>query len=371
MTDTLFTAMLIGMGLTAGFALLLRRRDQPKLGAALTALAAFELLVALLLLPDAAGSVIRIGGAEVLALPLLPVLLRRYIDGLTGGATSWWDGLWPGLAAVLLLPFLALPVEARAALLAGTDPGLAGELLLLAIASVVAFWIATLAITLVSAARIFLRLKRHRAQLAAVYSTSGRGSLRGFAVMAALVGIVFLGQLADMIAAGFGQSLLSGWSENLFLLLAVLGFAWHGLVVQPPLPEWAEEAAPEALRPAYARSGLTDPDLDRILDRLDRVMGEQSLWSDPMLTLKDLADAASVRPGYLSQALNQRRGVSFFDYVNGWRIDAAARLLSDTDRTVLAIAQETGFNAKSTFNAAFRKAKGSSPSAWRMRQPGA
>ncbi|MBB4100976.1 helix-turn-helix domain-containing protein [Sphingomonas kyeonggiensis] len=378
MTDTLFTAMLIGMGLAAGLALLLRRRDQPKLGAALTALAAFELLLALLLLPDTIGTALRLGGAEVLALPFLPGLLRRYIDGLTGGRANPRDWLWTALAGALLLPFLSLPVHARDALFAGRDPGLAGETLLFALASVVAFWLATLAITLVSAVQILARLRRHRARLAAVYSTRGRGSLRGFTVMAALVGAVFLGQLANMIAAGFGHDLLSGWSETLFLLLAILGFAWHGLVVEPPFPDWAEEAlapagpaTPEASRPAYARSGLTDGDLDRILERLDRVMDERRLWSDSMLTLKELADAASVRPGYLSQALNQRRRVSFFDYVNGWRIDAAAHLLADTDRTVLAIAQDTGFNAKSTFNAAFRKAKGSSPSSWRLQKNGA
>ncbi|MCG2842427.1 helix-turn-helix transcriptional regulator [Sandaracinobacter sp. RS1-74] len=94
-------------------------------------------------------------------------------------------------------------------------------------------------------------------------------------------------------------------------------------------------------------------------------MAERRLWSDPMLTLKDLADAASVRPGYLSQALNQRRGISFFDYVNGWRIEAACAMLSGSDMTALAVAQEAGFNSKSTFNAAFRKARGMSPSAWR------
>lgn len=127
--------------------------------------------------------------------------------------------------------------------------------------------------------------------------------------------------------------------------------------------------AASARRAAYARSGLTDADLERLLTRLDQVMADTRLWAEPALSLKDLADAAGMKPGYVSQALNQRRGVSFFDYVNGWRIDAACRLLAETDMNVLDVALTVGFNAKSTFNTAFRRLRGVTPSAWRATGP--
>ncbi|WP_257554693.1 helix-turn-helix transcriptional regulator [Sphingobium sp. CFD-2] len=388
------TAISIGMGVTAALALALRRRDRPRLGAALSALALFELLLVLFLLPDLAadGPAGWIVGWELLVLPALPVLLRRYLDGLTGTVVTRRDWLWALAPDVLLLPFLLVAPAARSALLAGEVPDLPPPMLLMAVASVGLFWLAWLIVTFASAIAIAIRLRRHRTRLAAIYSTEGRGDLQGFAVTAGLLGVIFCVQLGEMIAAGFGVELLSGRADDVFLLAVILGFAVHGLTVEPPLPEWADEVlAPEApqpdvpeplaesgivegsaaARPAYARSGLADADLDRILVRLDCAMAEQQLWSDPMLTLKDLADAASVRPGYLSQALNQRRGISFFDYVNGWRIDAACGLLSQTDKTVLAIGEEVGFNAKSTFNAAFRKMRGMSPSAWRDTRPDA
>ncbi|MCG2841203.1 helix-turn-helix transcriptional regulator [Sandaracinobacter sp. RS1-74] len=383
MTATDITALSIGIGLMAAFALHLRRRDRPRLGAALGALALFALLLTLFLLPGLAGNDLPgwLTGWELLLLPALPILLRRYLDGLTGTAATRRDWLWALAPGVLLLPFLLVAPAARQALLAGDVPDLAPPLLLAAVVSVGLFWLAWLAVTLASAFAIAIRLRRHRARLAAIYSTEGRGDLRGFVVTAALLGGIFLVQLGEMIAAGFGVELLSGRADDLFLLAVIFGIAVHGLTVEPPLPEWVDDALsvddgepdapapPAGTRPAYARSGLADADLDRILDRLDRSMADGQLWADPMLTLKDLAEAASVRPGYLSQALNQRRGVSFFDYVNGLRIDAACDLLLQSDRTALAIAQEVGFNAKSTFNAAFRKARGMSPSAWRDARP--
>lgn len=380
MAATEISALLIGMGLMAAMALALRRRDQPRLGAALGALALFEGLLTLFLSSSlsASGPLNWAVGWEMLALPALPILLRRHIDALTGTDPARGDGFRALAPGALLLPFLLLPPSARQAMTAGQAPDVTPPVLLTAVVSVGLFYLAWLAVTIACAWAIAIRLRRHQARLIDIYSTEGRGGLRGFRLMAAMLGVILCAHLGDMIAAGFGAELLSGGAEDVFLIAVILGVAVHGLSVEPPLPEWAGEAlspvapvethsapgAPET-RPAYARSGLSDADLDRILLRIDRAMTEQRLWSEPMLTLKDLAEAASVRPGYLSQALNQRRGTSFFDYVNGWRIDAACAMLSNSDKTALAIAQEAGFNAKSTFNAAFRKARGMSPTVWR------
>ena len=51
-------------------------------------------------------------------------------------------------------------------------------------------------------------------------------------------------------------------------------------------------------------------------------------------------------------------GVNFFDYVNGFRVGEAKRLLLDPSKsafTILAVAEEAGFTSKSAFNTAFKK----------------
>ena len=65
--------------------------------------------------------------------------------------------------------------------------------------------------------------------------------------------------------------------------------------------------------------------------------------------------------------------MSFYDYVNGLRVEAVKATLArpqSNGRSVLDIALECGFGSKSTFNAAFRKATGMAPSAYRLTAAG-
>ena len=59
--------------------------------------------------------------------------------------------------------------------------------------------------------------------------------------------------------------------------------------------------------------------------------------------------------------------MSFFDFVNGFRVDEAERLLRDTDRSVTEIALDVGFNSRSTFNTAVRKHRSLTPTDLRRR----
>lgn len=125
-----------------------------------------------------------------------------------------------------------------------------------------------------------------------------------------------------------------------------------------------ERAHPEPL-PRYQRSGLDGPALARIAARLEQAMRQDHLYRRSTLTLRHLSDAIKVSENHISETLNAHLGSSFFDYVNGWRVREAETLLITTDRTVLDILLEVGFNARSTFNAAFRKQTGMTPTAYR------
>ena len=79
------------------------------------------------------------------------------------------------------------------------------------------------------------------------------------------------------------------------------------------------------------------------------------LYLDASLSLPKLAKHIAVSPSYISQTLNEHIGMNFFDYVNHYRVGAAKTQLSSTDSTVLEIAMNVGFNAKSSFYTAFKK----------------
>jgi AraC-like DNA-binding protein len=73
----------------------------------------------------------------------------------------------------------------------------------------------------------------------------------------------------------------------------------------------------------------------------------------------------------LSQVINSGFGMSFFDYLNGFRIDHAKKLLSRRDgqnNAVLNIAFTVGFSSNSAFYAAFKKRLGQTPAQFRRSQ---
>lgn len=147
----------------------------------------------------------------------------------------------------------------------------------------------------------------------------------------------------------------------------------HVIAVNPALfvqPERDEventrESDEERRRSVLARK--VDPnDVSRIRAKLDRIVAARELMFDPLLTMPKLANAVGVTPNQLSYVLNQHLGKSFFDFVNEVRTNEASRLLiEEPDRTILDIAISVGFNSKSTFNLAFKKTTGKTPSVYR------
>jgi len=123
----------------------------------------------------------------------------------------------------------------------------------------------------------------------------------------------------------------------------------------------------------YGRSALGSGELDALRQSLDGVMARDRPWLDGELNLQDLAARAGMSRNALTEVLNRACGMNFYDYVNAWRVDEFKRrvALPESDSlTILAIAFDAGFNSKGTFNAAFLKGAGMTPSAWRKAHRG-
>lgn len=129
-----------------------------------------------------------------------------------------------------------------------------------------------------------------------------------------------------------------------------------------PAPPVTENEPPSE---KYAKSSLTEPQADDGLARLLALMDGEQLYLNGELKLSDVAAALGISPNSLSQIINEKLGKNFYDFVNGYRVEAASRLLTDPKNdhlTLLAIAFDAGFNSKSTFNSVFKKHKQMTPS---------
>lgn len=113
-----------------------------------------------------------------------------------------------------------------------------------------------------------------------------------------------------------------------------------------------------------------DPDAARLegWTSVQSFMTSREPFLDPDLSLRKLARQVAMRERDLSSLINELEGMHFFDFVNRYRIRKAAAILADPEqarRTILEIAHEVGFNSKSSFNSAFLKHTGQTPSRYR------
>lgn len=120
----------------------------------------------------------------------------------------------------------------------------------------------------------------------------------------------------------------------------------------------------------YLRSGLKVEQIEPLKERLERHMKENKPYLDSNLKMETLAQQVNLQKSYLTQVLNEGLGKNFYQYVNEYRIDEAKRRLVDGDggASILDIAYDCGFNSKATFNLAFKKFTGMTPSEYRGRE---
>jgi len=114
----------------------------------------------------------------------------------------------------------------------------------------------------------------------------------------------------------------------------------------------------------YAKSNLSNEDVERIKNQLEQCMQEQELYLQPQLRIKDLEEQLKVPTHQLSQVINQAFDQNFYEFVNHYRVQYALQILSDSNfskYTYTAIGFEAGFNSKSAFYNAFKKVTGKTP----------
>jgi AraC-like DNA-binding protein len=118
----------------------------------------------------------------------------------------------------------------------------------------------------------------------------------------------------------------------------------------------------------YEKSTLTPERSEKYLKRLQHTMETEKAYTDGHLTLQKLAARLSIPVQHLSQVVNEQLDQNILDFINTHRVEEAKRRLLDPDRkhlSILAIAEEVGFNSKSSFNAVFKKHANMTPSEFR------
>ncbi len=115
-------------------------------------------------------------------------------------------------------------------------------------------------------------------------------------------------------------------------------------------------------------SSLSTQQMEVLEARIKRYMMEQEPWLRSDFTLPELSEAIDSNSLYTSTVLNQSFGKHFNDFVNEYRVLRAKELLSKDEIKLFAVALESGFANKNSFNRVFKKFTGQTPSEYRKNQ---
>jgi len=237
-----------------------------------------------------------------------------------------------------------------------------------------------------SVATVFY-LRRHRRLVENSYSNTRRVNLNwllGLTVAAFAIWLL----ATSLRVSGIGTRMRD---DHVSLAMAILVYAigYLGLrqpevfryeTAEWPVPRELLAVAPAPPPPAptpdepvaaarYERSGLGDTEAEQLKTSLFAAMEREHPWKDSELTLADLAARLDTTPHKLSEVLNDKIGLTFYDFVNGYRVREVQRRIKAGEARalkMLALALDAGFASKSTFNEAFKKHTSQTPSAFRQ-----
>ena len=108
-----------------------------------------------------------------------------------------------------------------------------------------------------------------------------------------------------------------------------------------------------------------------LLKQVNDYMIYNEPFLNPELSLKQLASEIKTPERLLSGVINQYKNQNFYDFINSYRIEKAKKLIiseNSKKKTIQEILYDSGFNSKSTFNLAFKKCTGITPTEFKKTQ---
>lgn len=117
----------------------------------------------------------------------------------------------------------------------------------------------------------------------------------------------------------------------------------------------------------YSGSKIADDELKNYKKMISEVFAQSKPFLEDDITLSKLAETLGITPKRLSQVINSAYSMRFFDLINKHRITHALELISNADKktSIQEVMYQSGFSSKSSFNAAFKKFTGKTPSAYK------
>ncbi len=180
-----------------------------------------------------------------------------------------------------------------------------------------------------------------------------------------LMGLVIILWLVLLLLTINNQQLLPRFYYNfvwlsISIIILFLGFY---LISKPEIFEIKMDPPSEK----YQHSKLSTSDLERLKSDLVALMLHKKPYLNKKLLKAELAEQIGINAPDMARLLNVGFGMNFFEFVNYYRIKEFVQIVESGKKqnlTFIGIAEEAGFNSKSTFNKAFKDIMGKTPRAY-------
>ncbi len=118
----------------------------------------------------------------------------------------------------------------------------------------------------------------------------------------------------------------------------------------------------------YSSSTLDTQKAEHTLKKLIYLLETEKIYLEESISLQVLSERLSIHPNHLSRIINERLNKNFFDLINSFRIEEAKRQLQQpgSEKTILQISYDVGFNSKAAFYRSFSRYTGMTPSQYKQ-----
>ena len=176
--------------------------------------------------------------------------------------------------------------------------------------------------------------------------------------------------------------LIPWWAWGVMVILLILGglliryYLWkyiRGLSIsafQPAKQQVVEDELTieskqeQSIEEKYKTNRLSDVECKELYEKLVAYVEKERPYINPDLKMGDLAVSLGISSHSLSYLLNQYLNLSYYDFVNEYRISEFKKLVADSKYsryTLVALAELCGFSSRASFFRSFKKSMGVTP----------
>ncbi|MGM0625755.1 MAG: helix-turn-helix domain-containing protein [Bacteroidota bacterium] len=118
-------------------------------------------------------------------------------------------------------------------------------------------------------------------------------------------------------------------------------------------------------------AGLSEKKKEMLMDSILKLMEKEKPYLDPKLSIFEFSKALKINKTYISRVINDKMNENFSNFINRYRVEEAKKYLKAAEYenyTIEGIAHTVGFNSKASFNNAFKKYTGMTPSVYKREE---